>query len=509
MKSRTANCPACGGPVEFKVSSSLVTVCGFCNSAVARSDRKVEDQGKIADLVDTGSPLAVGATGKFGKKHFTIVGRVQYAHPAGGVWNEWYLSFPGDRWGWLSEAQGKYHLMFQRRIPSSLSLPARDELSVGATVKLGKHEFTTVEIGEATCASAEGEIPWGFTPGAPHDFVDLHGADDVLATLEYGESPSLFVGKEIQLPALNIEEVQWAITNEPTLAALQLNCPHCAGALTLHAPDKAERVVCHYCSSVLDASQGNLTYLKTLQHQERFNLRIPLGTEGKLFGKKYTVIGWMRRVVKYEGTSYPWTEYLLYNDDIGFRWLVHSDYHWSFVEPVSAAKVARSHDSVTYEGQRFRLYDRSTAVVRNVLGEFYWRVEVGERVRAEDYIAPPRMISIEKSKTDRSEEVNYSVGQYLEVQQVEEAFGLQELNRPWSVGVIQPSPTVGAAPFLMWPIFLFVLVVIRAAFSASDTGLMIFGMILVSLFPVGILLYRYSFEVRRWQDSDYSPYSSD
>ena len=38
MKRRKAACPSCGAPVEFTVGS-VVSVCEFCQSAVARTDR--------------------------------------------------------------------------------------------------------------------------------------------------------------------------------------------------------------------------------------------------------------------------------------------------------------------------------------------------------------------------------------------------------------------------------------------------------------------------------------
>ena len=58
-----ANCPSCGAPVTFAIGSSEVVVCGNCNSIVARTDRGIEDHGKVAALIDTGSPLHVGAGG--------------------------------------------------------------------------------------------------------------------------------------------------------------------------------------------------------------------------------------------------------------------------------------------------------------------------------------------------------------------------------------------------------------------------------------------------------------
>ena len=50
----------------------------------------------------------------------------------------------------------------------------------------------------------------------------------------------------------------------------------------------------------------------------------------------------MIRSVTIEGIKYFWHEYLLYNPMIGFRWLVHSDNQWNFVEPVNPADVEQA-----------------------------------------------------------------------------------------------------------------------------------------------------------------------
>ncbi len=47
MTAFAANCPACGAPVVFKTGSGVVVVCEYCNSVVARTDRALEDLGKV------------------------------------------------------------------------------------------------------------------------------------------------------------------------------------------------------------------------------------------------------------------------------------------------------------------------------------------------------------------------------------------------------------------------------------------------------------------------------
>ena len=123
MKGTVIACPSCGTSITFRISSSLVAVCEFCQTVVARADRNLEDRGKIAAIVDTNSPLRLGLRGKFGGKSFEIVGRTQYQHAAGGRWDEWYAAFSNGKWGWLAEAQGRFYLTRERDAPTGQTLP--------------------------------------------------------------------------------------------------------------------------------------------------------------------------------------------------------------------------------------------------------------------------------------------------------------------------------------------------------------------------------------------------
>ena len=95
MKRLNTNCPACGGPVEFKTGTGLVTVCDFCHTAVGRGDRDVKDYGKVAEVGDPASGLMRGITGKWKNKSFTIMGRVRYRHSGGGCLGRMVLGIAG------------------------------------------------------------------------------------------------------------------------------------------------------------------------------------------------------------------------------------------------------------------------------------------------------------------------------------------------------------------------------------------------------------------------------
>ena len=65
--------------------------------------------GKVADLIPTGSRIALGSHGVIGQLAFDVIGRLQYQWEQG-VWDEWYVAFADGRWAWLAEAQGRFYV---------------------------------------------------------------------------------------------------------------------------------------------------------------------------------------------------------------------------------------------------------------------------------------------------------------------------------------------------------------------------------------------------------------
>lgn len=516
MRKIEAPCPSCGAPIEFKVSSSLVTVCEFCHTVVARGDRRLEDLGKVAALVETNSPLELGLTGRYADKPFELVGHVQYRHAAGGVWDEWYASFPGNRWGWLAEAQGKFFLTFRMKKSQEVELPPAATVEIGQQIQIPKVGTLVVhERGTATLIAAEGELPYRPEPGTPHSFADLSGEKGRFGTLDLSvEPPTLFLGHQVTTAELGISLRAAAERDPKEISAKGLTCPHCGGSLDLKAPDQSERVTCPYCNSLLDINAGNLVYLRTLKKQKVEPL-IPLGSVGKLRGREFTTIGFLRRAVNFDGRDYYWTEYLLYHPQDGFFWLVNSDSHWSFVESVPRGEIQASGTALVFRGERYQLFQRAMASVRNVQGEFYWKVEVGETVETADYICPPRMLSVETTGVMReSQEVNVSLGTYVSRAEICEAFQLPALSPGFGVAPNEPNPT-DTKVFWSWPVIVAGLVALYFFFSlikasgSIDSSWLLIAIVLVSLYPLGVLLYKYDFEKRRWADSEFSPYSSE
>ena len=500
-----ANCPSCGAPIEFKAGSTIVLICPFCRSAVARTDHALEDLGKVAEIVDSQSPLKLGLRGTFNNSKFELTGRAQLKHELGGSWDEWYATFSNGWVGWLAEAQGRFYMTFYQPLPPGAALPSFNSLQLGHPVSVIPAEAPLIvqEKGHGTYASAEGEIPYKLEPNEQFAYADLAGKGDAFATIDYSmDPPWVFAGKQVTLDEIGLAAARPVERESRRVSAAAMGCPNCGGPLELTAPDKAERVTCPNCNSLLDVDHGNLKFFRSLTPPpDQPEFVAPIGAEGVFAGGvKFKIIGAMVRSVTIEGTKYFWHEYLLYNPTIGFRWLVHSDNHWNFVEPVNPADVVQASTigagtTVSYNGRTFKIFQDAPATVEYVKGEFYWRVEQGETVRAVDYVSPPLMLSQEIS----ANEINWSVGTYMSNYEIEKAFGISGLPRPWGVAPNQPFTgrfyyTWGALPLFL----LLVLAVFMIPFSGLTNTVLDQELVLAPLVNAGTAqtVFSQQFELR-------------
>jgi len=496
------SCPACGAPIAFKTGSSIIVVCEFCNSVVARGDRKLEDLGKVADLVETGSPLDIGLHGVYQGIPFELTGRAQLGHQAGGIWDEWYAAFQNGAWGWLAEAQGRFYLTFEQSLPEQTLIPPFDTLQPGSAVAAlpTSVPLTVAETGVATQLGAKGEIPYKLIPGEEYEYADLSGSHGMFATFDYSESPPrVFVGREISLTDIGLANAITPEREARRVAGKQLNCTQCGGPLELRAPDQSLRVTCPNCGALLDVSQGRLEFMQALQPPKTPPI-IPIGSVGEFEGVKLMVIGFVVRSVEFDGVRYYWEEFLLYNPQVGFRWLVRSDDNWNYVQSVPPGDVFHSTgtfggkgDTVRFQGESFKIYQDTMARCEYVIGEFYWKVTVGEQVRAIDYVRPPRMLSLEismvqmgvdqvtdpstkkKSKKVRSAptgEINWSLGTFLKHAEVEKTFGITGLPRTSKVAPNQLFPHKKVYKY--WGLLLLVTFVLGIGFLAMGSRTKVF-----------------------------------
>jgi hypothetical protein len=253
------------------------------------------------------------------------------------------------------------------------------------------------------------------------------------------------------------------MAGEPAPTLKVFSCPQCGASVQLRAVGQSMSAVCSSCFSVIDTSDENYKILsQSISHGKRTQL-IPLGARGRLHGTLWEVIGYMERS-DFSG-AFVWSEYLLFNPLKGFRWLTEFDGHWNYVIMTKSQPTALG-QTVDFLGKTYHLFHRGEAKVVYVVGEFYWRAQVGEEVKVHDYIRPPEILSQERSQT----ETVWSSGEYIEPEKVKTAFSItQQMPTPYGVAPNQPSTIADEASVVLkaWGTFVGVIFMIQFALMLS------------------------------------------
>lgn len=363
-------------------------------------------QGRMAALLDIPSPLEYGTTGNWSQQAFEVIGRVQMdrADAASAPWQEYLLWFPvSDHNTWVAYAQGRWYATSEVASPGTL--PPYGSLRPGAQVHLGQFgSFVVAEVSQRRVVAGQGSMPNVPKPSVVTYYADISGPGGQFGTIDYGDgsgAPVLFMGKQFD-PA----EIQLAggmPLQAPEAEVKACECPNCGGALPIQS-SQTERVVCMYCGTASDLAQGNLQALGP-SPKPPIQPYIPIGATGSFRGGEYVVVGFVIRSCFVDGVQYSWREYLLWGgDSLGYKWLMEEDGKWTFVSPLSPGDITDSGNTAMFHGNQYSWKQAVTATVDYVIGEFYWKIAIGERVEATTFSGSDGELSREQSST----EVNYT-----------------------------------------------------------------------------------------------------
>jgi DNA-directed RNA polymerase subunit RPC12/RpoP len=448
MRGPAGRCPNCSAPLRFRWSSAIQTTCEACRSVIVRHDVDLETIGEIADLPPDSSPIQIGTEGSLDGRGFTVVGRIVYEYEDGG-WSEWHLVYSDGTSGWLSDAQLEFAVSSLVEPPQPL--PKADTVRLGLGYTWDNRELEVATLTTARYKGVEGELPFEYWGKEDVLFADLRGHDATFGTIDYSDgAPILFIGRFVAFDELRLRNLREFEAVDGSRAMQGFNCGNCGAAVELRALAHTRAVACTSCGAVIDARDRNVTILQEAAARQSITPLIPLGTRGTWHGQPYDVIGFQQRSIEVEGVRYAWDEYVLFNPCQGFRYLTYYNGHWNDVATVRerpALVGGGSRPSMRHGSEAFKAFQHAVARTDFVLGEFPWRVHVGETVKTDDYIAPPLMLSSEGTDQERT----WSIGRYTPPDAIWKAFALPDAP-PEPVGVFanQPNPRAGR----VWPMVL-------------------------------------------------------
>ena len=395
-------CPSCGAPVAFKSAASVMAVCEYCRATLLREADAVKDIGKMSAVLEDYSPIQITTQGLFEGRSFAVVGRIQLRFDAG-FWNEWHVLFDDGRSGWLSDASGQYALTVDDGLAEDA--PAFDSLHPGQLLNHDGQPFAAADIRSARCTGGEGELPFRVGEGWEAKVADFRQRRRFL-TLDYsdGHPPRRYLGKSVDLKALKCQLLR---SDEQILQRAgrlrgkiaPLECPGCGGQIPYPA-GAATQLVCPACGTRSDVSGEQAVVLGKQAELDMQSAALELGAVANINGIKYTVIGLLR--CDEPGEDESWDEYLLYNPQRGFLWLVESSAGWERVEVLDDWPVPVSNTSVQQGDQTYTRQIEYRSRVRHAAGAFNWQVKAGDTVRITDWQAGSGVkLSLEESDAEQ------------------------------------------------------------------------------------------------------------
>lgn len=198
------NCPSCGAEIKFRSKMSVLTVCSFCRSNIVRHDLDLELLGKQSNIIEDMSPLQVACTGRHKNKPFWVLGK-QTLVWEDGRWNEWYIAFQNNTFGWIAEAQGEFMILTNPR--KNPVLPGPVEIERMKEIRIDSKVYHRIDFKKVECLGSEGELPFKTVQGSKSIVIDFSDHQGGFASVEIDDlgNTHVYVGEYTSLAKMKVQ----------------------------------------------------------------------------------------------------------------------------------------------------------------------------------------------------------------------------------------------------------------------------------------------------------------
>jgi len=340
------------------------------------------------------------------------------------------------------------------------------------TTAVAGQPFSVAANMQVRLVSAQGELPKLPPLGQPFALVELRDPDGELLSIDYGSAPpQVQRGRAVRLQDLRLTGLKEESARDEQ--GRQFNCPRCGAPVRVELAS-TKSCTCSSCDSIIDLSEGLGGELRHAAQYEPIQPLIPLGSAGQFEGAPWQVVGFQHRTGREAGDdeSFGWEEYLLYNRQRGFIFLVDASDGWSLVRPTTGAPQHKpGAQQASYLGTQYRLTSSYQAETNYVTGEFYWPVVRGQKTSNSDFAAVGGRGILSREQTPG--ELTWSHGSRIDSSAVAQAFKLGDkagLFRRQDAGPVAVGSGIGCGTLILVLFILFVLLVLMSNCSGSPGG---------------------------------------
>ena len=402
-------CPKCSCDLKFLSFQTTQNICANCTDASA-SD----------------SLIQIGTEGEMKGEKFKVIGcRLLVGEDI--KWFEWLILFETTDLAVIRELQGTWSIF-------TYEAPKEEDRSFDFKSVTAQESFR--HLGQKYFLNRTQKAQVGYQVGESLLKWNLGDETQILEATDISTSKMLLHFELIHHDSIPIisrgEFVEFADLKFKNLRSIEsgkriqkITCPNCSGFFLVRYPSFSRRVVCSTCLNIIDMSTDDHISVGQFNQELNWNPAISIGSQGKILGENFEVIGQVDLESDKPGEKSILTQYLLFSSRQSYRWLTEENGHWT-ISRVVRDLFWTSKQEVTYRGQDYT-YDHSAKLrVKAARGEFYWPLYADEIFESDHLISPPYDLSSERV----GNQTTIYLGRYLSPRQISSAFHLAKTLTP-------------------------------------------------------------------------------